>query len=348
MTFKSFHTLLTFAALLLSTSVRLMAQVDQNVIANTQPKLVKIYGSGGFANLHAYQTGVYYSSTGKIVTAWSHVLDGKVTIVDSSGQRRPATFVGMDPETEIAVLDSKETRESFFDLGKQTKLATEAKFTAGTKVVALSNLFGIATKNEQLSVMSGVVAGVSVLDGKLAQFKSPYRGKVIMVDLITNNPGAAGGVVVDHRGNLIGLVGKELKDRRTGIWLNFCLPVDAVAKSIQRIESGKSNNTKNSAKVPFPMQLADLGIELIPEIVETTRPYVDRAMQGSSARTSGIQPDDLILFVDGLPVRTIAELQAKLATIDRNQTVTLVIRRGKELSEVRLSRRGAKERGSND
>ena len=53
MTFKSFHTLLTFAALLLSTSVRLMAQVDQNVIANTQPKLVKIYGSGGFANLHA-------------------------------------------------------------------------------------------------------------------------------------------------------------------------------------------------------------------------------------------------------------------------------------------------------
>ena len=52
-------------------------QVPADLESKIQPRMVKIFGSGGYANLHAYQTGFFISKSGKVLTVWSHVLDGK-------------------------------------------------------------------------------------------------------------------------------------------------------------------------------------------------------------------------------------------------------------------------------
>lgn len=307
------------------------AQVAAKVNADIQPKLVKIFGSGGFANLHAYQTGAYYQQSGKIVTVWSHVLEGKIIVYDYTGRRHNARFVGFDPVTELALLKIEVAQNDFFDLKKVVRPV------AGMKVSAFCNLFGIATKNESHSVMTGVVAAVTTLDTKLGQFNTPYNGPIVLLDLITNNPGASGGVVVDHKGRLVGLIGKELKDRKTGLWLNFCIPFDVVAKSIQKIESGSTDSVRQMTKVASPLQLTDLGIELVPDVIEATQPYIDRVIKDTSAEDAKLKPDDLIVFVGGRAVRSIQNVNAALASVDRGEKVDIIIRRDEKLMTFRFS-----------
>ena len=60
-------------------------------------------------------------------------------------------------------------------------------------MLALSNLFGVATGNEPASVQHGTVSVVTRLDARRGMFETPYHGPVYVLDLVTNNPGAAGG-----------------------------------------------------------------------------------------------------------------------------------------------------------
>lgn len=327
-----FHELACFWLVLVWFVLRSVdAQSVEGLAARIQPKMVKIHGAGGFANLHAYQSGFLIDSSGLIVTVRSHVLDGKVHVVDAAGRKFLASFVGFDPITDVALLQIKTDDADHFDLKKKTSPMP------GDPVLAFSNLFGIAAKNEPVSVMRGIVSATTQLDGKIGQFESPYSGNVHVLDLITNNPGAGGGAVVNFDGDLVGMIGREMRDSSTGIWLNFCLPVQVVAKSVADIRSGKVSSARPSP-VASPIRLQDLGLELIPEVFPGTRPYVDRTKFASPARIAGIQPDDLIVFVNRQPVRNIPELKNVFSRIDRDQSIELTIRRGKRILVKKLSR----------
>src|SRR5687768_12800242 len=76
-----------------------------DVIDQTQPKVVKIFGAGGLRGLEAYQSGFLISDQGHVLTAWSYVLDSDaVTVYLNDGRKFQAEVVGMDPRSEIAVL----------------------------------------------------------------------------------------------------------------------------------------------------------------------------------------------------------------------------------------------------
>ena len=75
------------------------------IAAQTQPKIVKIFGAGGLRGLEAYQSGFLISGEGHILTAWSYVLDSDVvTVYLDDGRKLAAEVLGMDPRSEIAVL----------------------------------------------------------------------------------------------------------------------------------------------------------------------------------------------------------------------------------------------------
>ncbi|HZN34348.1 MAG TPA: trypsin-like peptidase domain-containing protein, partial [Pirellulaceae bacterium] len=87
------------------------------VAAQTQPKIVKIFGAGGLRSLEAYQSGFLISAEGHILTVWSYVLDSDgVTVYLSDGRKLTATVVGMDPRTEIAVLKIDADNLPYFNL----------------------------------------------------------------------------------------------------------------------------------------------------------------------------------------------------------------------------------------
>ncbi|MGB7326960.1 MAG: serine protease, partial [Rubripirellula sp.] len=193
---------------------------------DAQRRVAKVYGAGGLKGLEAYQSGFLVSPDGHIATAWSYVLDVDPIVQLDDGRRFESKIVGFEPALELAVLKIDASELPYFPVPADTSVQW------GDPVIAISNLFNIATGDEPASVMQGSVAAVTQLDARRGTFKTPYRGDVLILDLIANNPGAAGGAVVDAKGNLVGMLGKELRDTATGVWLNYALPASALRTTI--------------------------------------------------------------------------------------------------------------------
>lgn len=321
------------------TNTRTLGSVNQTAVA-TELKTVKLYGAGGVAGLDAYQSGFFISETGNILTVWSTVLDlDTVIAVTSDGKRMEAKVVGVDPNLEIAVLSTDKPTGNFFDI-TQTKIATADPPQAGDRVLAFSNLFGIATGNEMSSLQKGVIMATAQLDARRGTFESVYQGPIYVIDAMTNNPGAAGGALTDMQGHLLGMLGKELRDVRANTWLNYAIPIQQIHDSAARILAGKSilRTAETRKTADRPISLIDLGIALIPDVLAKTPAYIDLVQPNSAASSAKLAADDLVLFVNSVRITSQATLRNELKYIDQADEVTLLIQRGTTLREVALRR----------
>lgn len=303
------------------------------VIDANQPKMVKIYGAGGVRSLEAYQSGFLISAEGHILTAWSYVLDTDyVTVTLADGHKYEGKLVGADPRLEIAVLKIDATDLPHFDL------ATAVPAGSGTRVLAFSNLFGVATGDEQASVLHGIIAVKTRLDARRGAFETPYRGPVYVLDAMTNNPGAAGGALTNQTGELLAMLGKELRSAQNNIWLNYALPIDQLRTSVEQILEGKFRPSENTPEVKpeDAIELASLGLVLVPDVLERTPSYVDQVRPGSPAATAGVRADDLIVFVGENLVHSCKGFRDELARIERDRPLRLVLMRGGDLVEVEI------------
>lgn len=303
-------------------------------IDRVQPMIVKIHGAGGFRGLEAYQSGIVISPEGHVLTVFSYVLDtDQITATLDDGRKFPAQLLGADPELDVAVLKVEATGLPYFDLGQAVEVE------GGTRVLALSNLFGVATGAEPTSVQHGIVSVITRLEARRGTFETPYHGPVYVLDAVTNNPGAAGGALVDWRGNLVGLMGKELQNARNHTWLNYAIPIAELRPSVEAIRSGKFVAGRNDSQVKRPARsvgLAMLGIVPVPNIFQRTPPFVDQVRPDSAAQGGGIRPDDLIVMVGDRLVQTLKALEAELEFIDHEDPVRLTVLRGQELLEIVL------------
>ncbi len=310
------------------------AQTSLQVISQVQPKVVKIFGAGGLRGLEAYQSGFLISPDGKILTAWSYVLDTEDLFVSlHDGRRLRAKLLGADAQRELAVLQVEATDLPYFDLNEAVQAVP------GTRVLAFSNLFGVAVGDEPVSVQHGVVAIIADLNARRGTFETPYRGPAYILDAMTNNPGAAGGALTDSRGQLLGILGKELRNAATNTWLNYALPANELAPIAERLGSGEylseQAGTKDE-KPAKPLRLADLGLIMVPNVIERTPPFLDGIHPDSAAARAGLRIDDLVVLLDGRLVQSRDILEQELARIDRGDPVVLSVMRGTELIEVTL------------
>jgi S1-C subfamily serine protease len=305
-----------------------------NTIESVQPRMVKIYGAGGIRGLEAYQSGFLISAEGHILTAWSYVLDtDTVTIVLDDGRRFSAELLGADPRIEIAVLKIDAAELPFFNLQDAVDLGP------GARVLAFSNVFAVATGNEPVSVLHGSVAATTKLSARRGAYATTYQGSAYILDAMTNNPGAAGGALTNRRGQLAGLLGKELRNSLDNTWLNYAIPIPEIRSSVDEILAGNSRPISSEPGRRRPVEsvtLASLGLVLVPNVVDKTPPYVDRVLPGTPAEEAGIVPDDLILFVNDRLVNSSNVLQEELQYIDRIDEVRLVVQRQQQLIEVSL------------
>ncbi len=203
-------------------------------VAQSARKVVKIYGAGGLRGLEAYQSGMFISAEGHVLTAWSYVLDSDlvgVTLYD--GRKLEARLLGFDPRLEIAVLKIDAAELPHFDLRQAVEVEP------GTRVLALSNLFGVATGNEPVSVQRGTISVKTRLEARRGTYEIPYDGPIYVLDAVTNNPGSAGGALVTRRGELVAMLGKELRNSLNNTWLNYAVPIAPLRESVDEILAGK-------------------------------------------------------------------------------------------------------------
>lgn len=305
------------------------------VIDSAQPKMVKIYGAGGLARLEAYQSGFLISGEGHVLTVWSYVLDSDVvTAVLADGRRFDAQLVGMDPRLEIAVLKLDASDLPHFSLDESVSLAP------GDRVLAFSNLYGVAAGDEPASVLHGSVSAVAPLAARRGVSAAAYRGPVYVLDAMTNNPGAGGGALTDRSGKLAGILGKELKSSLSSTWINYSIPSAELTSSVLDLIAGRARPTARDEETPKPKDahtLDALGVTLVPDFLDKTPPFIESVKPGSPAAKAGVQPDDLVLFVNGVLVGSCKMMTEEMSYIDRLDMVTLTLQRGQELVEVSLA-----------
>ncbi|MEQ8791184.1 MAG: trypsin-like peptidase domain-containing protein [Pirellulaceae bacterium] len=307
------------------------------VIADAQPKIVKIYGAGGLQKLEAYQSGFLISAQGHVLTAWSYVLDTDyVTVTLDDGRKYQGEYVGHDPLTEIAVLKIDGLELPHFDLHQAVDLEP------GAQVLAFSNLYGVATGDEPASVLHGVMSVRTKLAARRGAFDTLYQGEVYVLDAMTNNPGAAGGALTDASGQLAGFLGKELRNSQNNTWLNYAMPISELVGPVDDIIAGRlrpRDPDDDARKALEPVTLAMLGVTLVPDVLAKTPPFVDRVRPDSPAEKAGLRSDDLVLFVNNQIVASCAALEEELTYIDRIDTLRVVVQRDQELVELELSAR---------
>ncbi|QDU93140.1 S1C family serine protease [Lignipirellula cremea] len=311
------------------------AQSFAKTITGVQPKIVKIYGAGGVRGLEPYQSGMVISPEGHVLTSWSYVLDTDyITVTLNDGRKFQGELVGYDPRLEIAVLKIDAVNLSYFNLDKSVELKS------GARVLAFSNIYGVAAGDEAASVLHGVVSAKSKLFARRGVFETPYRGEAYVLDAMTNNPGGAGGALTDTRGRLAGILGKELRNAQNNTWLNYAIPVAALADSVDNLKRGLSVPSVDPEDLklqPDPLTLSMLGITLVPDVLAKTPPFIDQIRRGSAAEKSGLKTDDLILFCDDDIMSSCEVFRVQLLQIDRDDSIRLTVQRGQELIEVELS-----------
>jgi serine protease Do len=200
-----------------------------------------------------------------------------------------------------------------------------------------------------MSVMRGVIAAHTKLHLQRGVFDAPYQGEVYVLDAVTNNPGAAGGAVTTRDGRLVGIIGKELRNSLSDTWVNYAVPVhakvdvrqgdqvvtvsvlDFVTKGMRGEYKPTSRERKGEGAGGYH------GIVFVPNVVDRTPPYVEEVDTGSPAAQAGIKPDDLVVYVDGEPIVSIAVFKDIISKTRPGTALKLELRRGDKLVPVELT-----------
>jgi serine protease Do len=349
-----------------------------DTVEKANKKLVKIFGAGGFSRLNNYGTGIVISKDGHILTVASQLLDTADLVVHTyDGQRLKAVVLFTEPELDVALLkirvEGKKPDEpsgldmDYFDFEAAAK---RPPAEPGDWVIALSNTFEIALRDEPLSVQRGVISAYTKMAGRRGVFEFPYTGDVYIVDAITNNPGAAGGALLTRKGELIGIVGREIMNTHSETWMNYAIPVNAKSevkfKEVVKDKNGKPVLDKDGREVeeekteiisipdfvqrgmagtykvrtklkPLGSEGGYHGIVFVPDILERTPAYIEDVVPGSPAEKAGLMPDDLVSFVDGEPIVSIKAFNELIKKNTRDGTVLrLEVRRGEALQTIEL------------
>lgn len=305
-------------------------------IAAAARKVVKVYGAGGIRGLESYQSGVLVSPDGHVVTVASTVLDADdIACVLDDGRRFQATLRGIDPRRELAVLTLDGEDLPAFVLDESPPLGV------GSRVFALSNLFGVAVGDERVSAQHGVIAALVPLAARRGAYEAPFQGDVYVLDCTTNNPGSPGGALVDLQGRLVGLLGKELRSAASGVWLNYALPVAEVARAHREILAGQPLAPPTADATAAVIDPLALGLVLVPDLLDKTPPFVESTRPDSAAARAGLLPDDLVVAVNGRAVSSRSAVRQALAIVAEGDPVRITVVRAGSIVECDLGPRPA-------
>lgn len=248
---------------------------------------------------------------------------------DEAATRGPGRSIGPFAYYDVACRDDADAANR-----------CHAPLRPGDWVLAAGNAFKVAEGDEPPSLAHGVFSTRTRLDARIRLRDFPYHGDVLVIDAITSNPGAPGSPLVNIDGELVGLVGREAISNLTHTHLNYALPRDALAAFVARTLSTPSGDdlAKGGAadSAAQDAETVDLGIRISKAGFQSVLPFVDRVRRDSAAARAGVRKDDLILSVNGRIVADIDEYESRIGSLEADEPVDLVIRRGREILVVRI------------
>ena len=275
-------------------------------------------------------SGVIVSSEGYILTN-QHVVDGadQIEIALADGRRTNAKVVGVDPETDLAVLKIGMTNLPTITLGR----IDEAR--VGDVVLAIGNPFGVGQ-----TVTMGIISALGRNHLGINTFEN-----FIQTDAPIN-PGNSGGALVDVRGNLLG-INTAIYSRSGGsLGIGFAIPV-STARSV--LESIITTGSVTRGWIGVEPQ------DVTPAIAESfgleqKGTIVAGVLQGGPADKAGIKPGDVLLAVNGQEITDTTRLLNVIAQIKPGTDAKIrLMRKKKEMQvDVMIGKRPPPPKASSD
>jgi serine protease Do len=253
-------------------------------------------------------SGFVIHADGYVLTNY-HVLAraGQVEVELFTGERLPATIVGRDARTDLALLKIDPPRPlTPLPLGDSDALRV------GELVLAIGNPFGL-----DYSVTMGVVSR----KGRAFGAGGPYDD-FIQTDAAIN-PGNSGGPLLNLRGEVVGINTATVPNRRVG----FAIPINLAKTLLPEMKQyGKVRwgfLGVSIQRLTAPLAQA-LGIE------GTKGVLINQVMPGHPAQQAGLKPGDVIVSFDGMEIVDVRDLQRKVGRTTIGKTTTVrVLRRGR-------------------
>jgi len=248
-------------------------------------------------------SGIIYDVHGHIVTS-NHVIEraAQIRVQLRDGREAPATLVGVDRDTDLAVLRIQLGTLPIMPLGRSDRLRV------GEPVLAIGNPLGLGQ-----TVTQGIVSATG--RGQLGV--TTYEN-FIQTDAAINF-GNSGGALVDATGKLVGL-NSAIAGRQAGIeGIGFAIPVDLVRGVVDAIIRDGKVVRGWIGVVPGDIPPGALAQSDLPE----GSVLVNRVDPGSPADRQGVARGDVITLMNGKPLRGAQDLRARIALLQPGQAARL-------------------------
>ena len=260
-------------------------------------------------------SGVIVDARQGYVLTNHHVIDDaeEITVTLRDQRSFTARVVGQDPEVDIALLQ--------IEAGDLTALpiADSDTLRVGDFVVAIGNPFGLGQ-----TVTYGIVSALGRSGLGIEGFEN-----FIQTDA-SINPGNSGGALVTTQGQLVGINTAILGPSGGNIGIGFAIPSNMAQASVRQLaEHGE-------------VRRGELGVviqDLTPELAAafglqgSGGALLARIVPGSAADTAGLAAGDIVVAVDGRPIRTGGALRNAIGLLPVGERMTLdIIRNGRPMS----------------
>jgi serine protease Do len=260
-------------------------------------------------------SGFIIASDGYILTN-NHVVEdaSKITVRLADQREFPATVVGTDPQSDVAIIKIDGKDLPVLPLGNSDKLEV------GEWVIAIGSPFELSQ-----TVTVGVVSAI----GRNRVGITDYEN-FIQTDAAIN-PGNSGGPLLNIRGEAVGM-NTAIFSRSGGyMGIGFAIPIN-MTKSIEQ-------QLRKSGKVTrgwLGILIQDINEELAKSFGGKVGggALISEVTEGSPAQKSGLLQGDIVTAINGEPVSNVADLRNKIAMTPPNTELKLRILRDGQEKEV--------------
>jgi Do/DeqQ family serine protease len=234
----------------------------------------------------------------------------KITVTLLENRSLTARVVGSDEGSDLAVLQVDSANLKSIPFGDSATLRV------GDYVVAIGNPFGFSN-----SVTSGIVSALGRSGLNTDSFED-----FIQTDA-SINPGNSGGALVNLNGELVGINSAIISRTGGNVGIGFAIPVNMVrAVMEQLIATGTVHRGLLGVNIN----------DVTPEVAATyglagnSGALVTRVIENSAAERAGIQINDVIVSINGKPLRDSGSLRNFIGLLQPGENVAVgLIRDGR-------------------
>ena len=267
-------------------------------------------------------SGVIISSDGYILTC-AHVVSGASNITVSIGDKDyPATLVGEDTTSDIAVVKVDATGLTPATVGDSDNLKV------GESVMAVGNPLGELGGTVTSGIVSALNRSVSIQGSSSVNTMS-----LIQMDASVS-PGNSGGGLFNMNGELVGIVNAKSSDSDAE-GLGFAIPVnDAVKVAQELLENGYVTGRPYLGISYYAVTDAQTAAQLG---VNAYGVYIVEVVKGGPADKAGLQAGDRIVSMDGSEVATQSDLGTLMQDHKAGDTIEITVARGGQMQTVTVT-----------